>query len=187
MRALRAILVAGVATLAFPAASMAADTTVAVDGTTEPTLSTPTFGLFADVVLDGTRKPTTASISDWSVVDARGTGAGWNVNMVATVPTDGGALPDASDDKTLATATIVPAASATITNPDPLNASAAPTSASPNIRATNGATVMTAGTNAGMGTWNFTQGANDLTLTVPSDARKGTYTVAITTTFGPQI
>jgi hypothetical protein len=47
---------------------------------------------FAGVTLDGTDQATTsaAAANNWSAADARGTGAGWNLTIVATDFSDGG-------------------------------------------------------------------------------------------------
>jgi hypothetical protein len=173
---------AATAVLVPTSSALAEDVTVTLEGTALPTISAPVLGDFGTVTLDGTRKAVTTSVGNWSVTDARGTGAGWRVNMEATVPTNTDATP-----LTLANASIALTAASAVTKADSLNGSAAPTAAGGELMVGGGKTVSAAAVDGGMGVWNFTQAADDLTLTVPSDAKVGTtaYTTTITTTISP--
>lgn len=178
--ALGRITVTLLAAAAIAPAAAAAETdtsTVTVEGASVPTLTAPSFGDFPDVTLNGSRQTVSASVASWSVTDARGTGLGWDVRVSATVPTT------VDESESLATATMAltaPAASAA----DPQNASAAPALAGGNIIGS-GVLVADADAAEGMGVWNLAQGADDLDLSVPSDAKAGTYTSTITTTLTP--
>jgi hypothetical protein len=165
-----------VAAVAAPAAQAATDTTsVTVAGANAPTLSAAAFGDFGTVNLDGTRQSANASVSNWSVTDATGTGRGWTVQTSATTPENA----DASH--TLATA-VLSVSAPTVAAADAQNGSAAPAVTGGNVIDSGGVTAADAGTGAGMGEWDFTQGSNDLALIVPSDAYADTYTSTITTT-----
>ncbi|MDX6730038.1 MAG: hypothetical protein QOK49_4843, partial [Baekduia sp.] len=76
-----------------PASLAQADTapvTVAVTGAPAVTLSSPSFGNFAAVVLNGSAQTTTATVGNWSVNDATGTAAGWSINVEADTPHNAG-------------------------------------------------------------------------------------------------
>jgi len=169
-----------VATLgAAPAHAATDDTSVTLTSGTA-SMSAPTFADFGSVALDGTRKTAATAASSWSVTDARGTGAGWEVTMAATVPSTGGATP-----------VTLPTAALTLTAPAVAPADAQNSSTPPAVAGGDlvGSTVKVADANTdeGLGIWDFTQDADDLALTVPSDARTGTYTSTITTTFSPGV
>lgn len=147
------------------------DTSVTLEAGT-PVLTAPAFGDFGTVTLNGARQNVNASVADWSVND-RGAANGWDVHVSATVPATAGAV-------TLATATMnlsAPDADAA----DELNASTAPSVLGGNIVGS-GVTVADAADENGLGIWNLAQGATDLQLQIPSDAKAGTYTSTITTT-----
>jgi hypothetical protein len=174
----RTRLVAGLATAAaiVPAGSaVAADDTVTVGitGATAPVLTTaPDYGNFG-FELDGTRQSVSTSIAPWKVTDATGSGLGWRVNVKATLPPE-------------LTGSALSMTTATPTPDDALNGSAAPTSSSGSILAAGGRQVATTIADGGMGIWNFTQTANDLTLIVPPNVKAGgPYDIAITTTLSP--
>lgn len=155
-------------------------TSVVVEGAAVPVLTAPSFGNFPDVTLNGARQSVDASVANWSVTDARGTGGGWDVRVAATVPSTADETP-----KTLGTATMSIDAS-TASAADVQNGSGAPAAGSGNIIGS-GVVVADADAGEGMGVWNFAQGADDLTLDVPSDAEAGTYTSTITTTLTPGV
>lgn len=155
-------------------------TSVVVEGAAVPVLTAPSFGNFPDVTLNGARQSVDASVANWSVTDARGTGGGWDVRVAATVPSTAGETPD-----TLSTATMTIDAS-TPSAADAQNGSAAPAVAGGNIIGS-GILVADADAGEGMGVWNLAQGADHLTLDVPSDAEAGTYTSTITTTLTPGV
>jgi hypothetical protein len=172
----RALLTAGVLAALAPAGVAHADTDVTVTGSgAAATITSPSFGAsFTGVTLDGTRKTTSTSVGDWSVTDARGTGQGWQVKVSATTPSTGGGTPHTMPNATLVLGAPTAAADDALMDP-----SGAPATAGGDILA-GAVTVADAESGEGMGKWDFTQGASDLTLTVPPDVYAGTYTTTLT-------
>lgn len=154
-------------------------TSVQVNGGTA-SMTAPTFSDFTSTILNGTARTKSTTISNWSVNDARGTGAGWEVTMAASALSTGGSTPTTMSGATLTLSAPV------VTASDNANASTAPTVAGGDLLA---GTVKVADANAnqGLGTWTFAQDTDDLTLRIPADARTGTYTSTITTTFTPGV
>jgi hypothetical protein len=160
------------------AAALAATAPAAVAQSLSP--DPVTVSDFAPVILDGTAKTTTATMSDFSVTDTAG--AGWHVTVGATQfrEFDGVAGQYVTGGKTL------PAGSLTMPAPAVTPATASITVA-PGPQAIDGASVQLASAAAGTtGTYDFTQGG-PLTLTLPSSAYARTYRsdVAITVASGP--
>lgn len=86
MRTTRALTIAAVATAVAAAGSapaVAADGDIGVAGS-NMSMTTPTVSAFGGVTLSGEKISTTATLSDFTVVDPRGTGAGWSVTVQAT-------------------------------------------------------------------------------------------------------
>jgi hypothetical protein len=137
-------------------------------------ISAPTVANFAGVTLDGTSKSTTAAMGTFTVTDARGSGAGWNVTVQATQMTTGGgtpkllalgsiSMPQPTVAKVAATSGAVPSLTAgpyLIDVASPLKISSA------------------AADGTGMGSYLFTPG--NLTLNLPASVYAGTYTSTIT-------
>ena len=172
----RALALSAIALLATAGSAQAATDTTSVAVTGAPaSLSAPTFGDFSGVTLNGSAQTQTASVSNWSVNDSSGTGAGWEVSMSASALQTADATPVTMSGATLTLA--APTVAAT----DASNASTAPTVLGGNLA---GSTVKVADANSGtgLGSWDFTQAAGHLTLGVPANAKAGTYTSTITTT-----
>jgi hypothetical protein len=132
---------------------------------------------FPAVQLDGTVKTVAANVANWSVNDARGSLVGWNVTIAASPFTDavsGAVLPAGTLSLTAPTVTAGSGQASTLK----------PTAAGPAIAAIDAGTVpfIAAAPLTGQGLWNFTQGADQLSLTIPSTVLAGTYSSTITTT-----
>jgi hypothetical protein len=136
-------------------------------------ITDPTVGDFKEVVLTGDAQQTTASLANLKVTDPRGTGEGWHVTVQATQFIDQATL------KTLPLASLSMAAP-TVVPVDP-SSSALPTiSDGPYIIDSGSAVrIASAAIGDGMGSYDFTQGA-DLTLSVGANAYAGTYTTTVT-------
>lgn len=172
--------VAAFAALAMPAALAGSDPTdIAVTGGSL-SATTPTVTDFAAVTLDGTAKPTTATMGNWSVTDARGTGLGWRVTVQATqfaewdATLNAGAGGYVTSGKKLAQNSLKMPAPTVAAN-GTLSALPAITAGGPyTIDGAGAVTVASAALDAGMGIFDFTSGGA-LTLTVPSSAYARTY------------
>lgn len=138
-----------------------------------------TVGDFPDVTLDGTAKTVTATMSDFSVTDSRGSGDGWNVTAQATqfLEWDAGTGDYVTGGKTLPTSSL--------SMPEPTVAADGTTSPPPAI--TTGPYTIDAGgavkfasaaADTGMGKYDFTTGA--LTLSVPANAYAKQYRSDVT-------
>lgn len=142
------------------------------------TMTAPAFGDFTSTTLNGASQSKTASVSDWGINDATGSGAGWLVTMAASPLQTGAAVVMQGATLEVAAATAAPV--------DASNVSTAPTMVGGDLRAGT-VTVADAAADEGLGEWALTQGADDLTLGIPADARAGTYTSTITTTLAPGV
>lgn len=185
-----------VATLLISAMSagpaFAADATDAtVSGGTLSIPTAPTVANFGSVSLDGTAKTTTAAMDPFSVTDARGTGAGWNVTVAATQfkQYDSGTSAYVTNGRTLALNSLsLPAptvAANGTTSPSP-SITAGPYSIDASSTGSTSVKIASAAVNSGMGTYDFTQGGS-LTLSVPASAYAATYRseVTVSATTGP--
>ena len=141
-------------------------------------ITSPTVANFTAVTLNGAAQTTTAAMDAFSVSDLRGIGAGWNTTVQASqfAEHDGSAY--VTDGKTLA--------QNSLSMPELTVAANGTTSPSPTITAgpysIDGAAAVkfaSAGTDAGMGTYDFTQGGS-LTLSIPSTAYATTYRSDVT-------
>jgi hypothetical protein len=177
----RAVVLGAFASLGFAGTAQAAtdDTSVTLTGGTI-SITAPTFGDFPGATLAGLAQGEDATVSDWSVNDPRGNGFGWEVSMAASTLSTGGGSPIIMTGATLTVA--APEVAPT----DPSNLSTDPAVFGGDIRA---GTVKVADANAneGLGEWDFTQGATDLSIGIPADARAGSYTSTITTTLTPSL
>jgi hypothetical protein len=176
----RAVVLGVVAALGLVGTAQAAtdDTSVTLTGGTIA-LAPPTFGDFPGAILDGSADSQSASVSGWGVNDPRGTRLGWQVSMAASPLSTGGGTP------IIMTGAVVTVAEPVATPVDPTNESTAPTTLGGDISA--GVNVATAAVDAGLGDWALAQGATDLSLATPANARAGTYTSTITTTLTPGV
>ncbi|MFC2949387.1 WxL domain-containing protein [Virgibacillus sediminis] len=146
-------------------------------------LTAPVINDFNAVTLDGKIQSATATIDPFSVVDARGSGAGWNVMVSA------GQLSQV--DSTGNVIYSLPGNSMTISSPT-VTAQAGASAAeglikgSGTIDNTTGVKLISAGTDQGMGTYDISNSALDINLQ-PKDAKAGTYTSTVTVnlTTGP--
>ncbi len=136
------------------------------------------FGIsdFGDVTLNGSVLSTTATISTMTIVDARGTGAGWSVNVKATPFTSNTSnniglivLPDNS----LALGTV------SITAGNGSSDVSGTTITQGTIDNSAGVKILSSAINSGMGTYTVNIGAMTLTLS-PKDAEAGSYSSTIT-------
>lgn len=154
-------------------------TSVQLNGGTAA-MTAPTFSDFSATTLNGSAQTKTTAVSNWSVNDARGNGAGWEVTVAAS--------PLATSDATPVT---MSGATLTLTAPavaptDNTNAATAPSVVGGDVLAGT-VKVADANSNEGLGAWSFTQDADDLSLRVPANARAGSYTSTITTTLTPGV
>jgi hypothetical protein len=183
-RAVRVALGLGVAAAFVPAGIAQAatdDSTVIVSGAGAVALTTPpTFGNFPGVTLTGVNQVVTTDVTNWVVTDATGTAPGWSANIVADVPHNVGST-------ILMTGAALALTAPTATT-EGTNASAAPALAGgANIIGGGGTNAANAAAGSGAGVWTLTQGAGQLGLTIPADARAASYTTTITTTLNAAV
>ena len=165
--------VALIGSLALPAfAADPSDVTITGDTLS---ITSPSVGNFSGVTLNGTARSATATFAPFTVTDARGTGAGWNVTVEATQ------FAEWETDEYVTSGKTIPASSVSM----PLVSAAkadATSSALPSITAgpytiDSGSSVQLASAAAdgtGMGSYTFSQGGS-LTLSVPASAYARTY------------
>jgi hypothetical protein len=168
---------------AAPMAAQAAtdDAAVIVTGAGAVALSTaPTFGDFPGATLTGADQDVLASVSGWQVTDATGAAPGWSVNVMADVPHNGGSTIVMTGAALALTAPVAATAGT--------NASTAPVVAGKtNIIGGGGINAADAVAGTGAGVWNLAQGAGQLKLTIPADAKAASYTTTITTTLNAAV
>jgi hypothetical protein len=132
------------------------------------------------VTLTGTNQTVTADVTNWVVTDATGAAPGWSANIVADLPHNGGST------VVMTGATIellVPTASTEGTN-----GSTAPVVAGKaNIIGGGGVDAANAAAGTGAGTWTLIEGAAQLKLTIPADAKAASYTTTVTTTLNAAV
>ncbi|SET27175.1 WxL domain surface cell wall-binding [Oceanobacillus limi] len=140
-------------------------------------ISDLTVGNFTAVVLDGRTQETFADINDFTITDATGSGAGWNVIMSATQFTD------PNTQRTL------PAGSLSVKAPNLIANEGSGSTPADDIIKTGGliddgagTTILSAGTDEGMGSYTTSFDPDALTLNVPGGAYTGTYTSTVTVT-----
>jgi len=145
-------------------------------------VSTTAGSLTFSTTLNGTDASLTSSTAPtFRVVDARGTGAGWNVAFTCTNLSTGGATPKTLNVSNL---TFQPA-SGTVTVIDGSSGAAAPTetgAAATALDATTGFKVLSAPVDGGMGTYDYTPLGSKFTLSVPAETYAGSYTCTLTAT-----
>ncbi|MBH0231332.1 WxL domain-containing protein [Halobacillus yeomjeoni] len=162
---------------------------VVITGEGAPSLSAITVGDFSGVTLDGTTQTTTLALPSFTVTDATGTGAGWNVNLSATQfsEADPGTKTLSTGSLTLTTAPDVALAD---TESSPTNTvTVADAGPSATIDEGSGIKLLSAAVNGGMGS--YTIGGTTpavLTLTLkPKEVYETTYnsTLTFTVSTGP--
>ncbi len=159
--------------------TFAADPTLGITAPANVTIGTYTVSNFGSTLLDGLRQTTTFTTTDMTVVDARGTGAGWSVNLTATRFINNTAANDTAtatlpaSSLALGTVSIVADADATVVTNIAILQGA--------IDKTGGVKILNTPINEGMGTYVVSIGASTLTL-LPRNAKAGTYTSTITLT-----
>ena len=152
-----------------------------VTGTGAVVLTTaPTFGNFPGATLTGVNQDVLADVTNWTVTDATGAAPGWSVNTIADVPHNGGST------------VVMTGAALALTAPtaatEGTNASTAPAVAGKaNIIGGGGVTAANATATTGAGVWTLTQGAGQLKLTIPADAKAAPYATTITTTLNAAV
>jgi hypothetical protein len=153
----------------------AADTGVAVTG---GSLSggAITFNDFGGITLDGTDQTTTATWSIANVIDARGSGAGWNVSLALTQLAEYDAVGTSyvASGKKLATGSITVTTAPVVTAVSGSAASTVtPVTANTALDTGSAVTLLSAAVNGGMGEYSF----SDLTATlaIPANAYAKTY------------
>ncbi|WP_017381812.1 WxL domain-containing protein [Paenisporosarcina sp. TG-14] len=135
---------------------------------------------FEAVTLDGTTQTVTAQINSFTITDATGSGAGWNVSVAATQFMDGtGLKPLAAGALGLA----APAVTLVEDNSDPISTI---TTSSGIIDNGVAVEILSAALNGGKGSYSIASIPMTLTL-MPKEVYAGTYTSTITTslTTGP--
>lgn len=164
---------------AFVGGQSAFAATTAIEGGSLSFGTQPSVGNFSAVELNGQVQTSTAAVSAFTVIDATGTGDGWNVVVKADQFTDAAnqlTLPINSIDIALPTVSAQAGASDVTTI----------TKADGKIDNATGVKILSAAEGGGMGTYNVD--ANNLTLNLlPKDVKEGTYssTVTVTVTTGP--
>lgn len=183
-KALLAVAVCALASVVPAAVALAGDSSVQVEGGSLGITAGGAVGNFTPVTLTGSNVSTTAQISDIVVTDARGSGAGWRLQLTGTNLIGSGSAAgktiSASQVTVKRLADVTPGPGVTAPNPQ-LNG--APTFALP----TSAANLATAAEGAGMGTYTLDCADDMLTLVVPASTYAGTYTTTITidTVSGP--
>ena len=171
---LKPLVLASMAALAISALGVVAagDT----EGTAEVTggdltMTAPLTHNFGTVVLDGTNQTITSGSLVLNVKDARGTGAGWHINIAATTFSDG-----VVDGETLATDAlkVTEASSVAVTGTNAVNN--VPYALTVPVTAVK---LFNAAVDTGMGEINVTP---TFTIDIPATTQAATYTSTITTT-----
>ena len=162
----------------------------AADSTTSATLtggslnisSALTAGTFAGTLEGAAQTLTGTDFTGFSINDPRGTGAGWDVTMVATQFLNGDTIRTASDDLTANSFTaplfaVAKADTGSSTLPGTLHAAA-----TIDTGATGVAVAACFANGEGMGTYDFTALATAWKLALTADEYAGAYSSTVTTT-----
>ncbi len=165
-------------------ASAATDTTsVTLTGGALSFSTNPTADDFPATALTGATQNLAANFNDWRVMDARGSGAGWNVTMQASQFSDGGSNTLPAGSLKLKAPVTTPVDVLNLAVPPVVSLSPAPPWT---LDGGSAVKVVSALAATGQGEWNFDHAnlvaSKDLQLTVPADAAAGTYTSTITST-----
>jgi len=163
-----------------PMAAQAADTDA--NGTLSAgalTNSAPTIGSLS-TTLTGVAQTVNANVGGWTVTDARGSNAGYNITVAASAPTVGGATAGAGTGGSLTLAKSGATAAAG-------NLAATGPVASSGATMVLGAAASIAGAVAttGQGAWDFASAASGLSVVIPGNASAGAYSSTLTYTASP--
>jgi hypothetical protein len=164
----------------FAQVSFAAESTSTITGGTL-SITQPTIGSFADVILDGSVQTTTATVGSFTVTDATGTGNGWNVVVKASQ------FSDSINSLTLPTDSLS-IALPTVTAKDGADLASTVTPNMGTIDNGTGVKILSAALEGGMGAYDIAYASDALTLNLlPKDVKAGTYTstITVTVTTGP--
>ena len=154
-------------------------TTATVTGAGSVSLAAATTASFSDT-LDGTDQTVTYQIP-LTVIDARGTGGGWNLTVTSTQFT-GGTHTLATSASSMTTVTSACNAGSTCTNPT--NAVALPIAVPAGVTAPAAVKFFNSAANTGMGSFTVTP---TISVTIPGNAYAGSYasTVTVAVAAGP--
>lgn len=177
---LSALLAVGATAPAF-AQSSGDDTNVTVSGTTL-SWTPPTVSDLSGISLSGANQTVSGSLSAFQVIDARGTGVGWNVTIEATQLKEYATGSYVVDGKTIAVGTM------TVSQPSitpGTGSSAAPAQAADTgitkvIDNGSAQTIVSAVATTGMGTFDF--GSAEVKVVIPANAYAVTYRSDVTIT-----
>lgn len=168
------LLIAGM--MASTASASMDPTNITINGGTL-NISAMTVGDFAPVTLTGSVTNVTAGMTPFTLTDARGLGAGWNITVQATQFREYLAGAYVGSGKTLATSSL--------SMPQPTVAANGTSSAVPTITSGpytidsgSAVKIASAAADAGMGAYNFSP--EDLTLSIPANAYATTYRSEVT-------
>jgi hypothetical protein len=154
------------------AADSSSETQVVLTAGSSLDITEPEVGDFGTLVLDGTAKEATAAVSNLRVTDPRGTGEGWHVTVQATQFTDQATL------RTLPLHSLS-MATPSVARHDSTSSGLPTLQDGPYyIDDTGAVRIASAAVGDGMGSYDFTEGA-DLTLSVGADAHAGVYTTTV--------
>ena len=125
--------------------------------------------------LSGVAQNINPAVGTWSVTDARGTNAGYNITASATAPTVGGTVGGAGTGATISLTSPTATAAAG-------NAAATGPVSTGSQRVTAGAvSIDTAALDTGQGQWNFAAGGA-MTIVIPGNAGADAYNTTLTYT-----
>jgi hypothetical protein len=161
-----------------PMAAQAADTNVTGTLTGGSLTNTaPAIAPFT-ATLTGLTQTVGADVGAWSVNDARGNNAGYNITLAATVPTVGGVTAGVGTGGSMTMGATT--ATAAAGNP----AATGPVSSS-QLLSTTAATIDAAAIGTGQGQWDFAPDPANLSIVIPGDASAGAYASTLTYTASP--
>ncbi len=146
-------------------------------------LGTLTTANFDGVILDGAKQTTTSAVTNMTLIDARGSGAGWSVNLTATAFTNSISANIAQNTLRANSVVVEAVTIAAGTGSTPVTNI---TKATGPIDAVGGVTILNAGVNEGMGTYSITFLVTTST-SIPKQANAGSYvsTIMMTLSQGP--
>ena len=180
-----------------PMAAQAADTSPTgtdTSGVLSPgylTFSVPTLGSF-DTTLTGVTQTVHTTVGGWNITDARGSHAGYSVNVTASQPqigTTGATLP--ADSITISP-TVASATSGNVDTTAPVTGASTTQAGTPLAVQLSGtaATIDNATTDTGEGSWDFAADSGSvksLAVVIPSDTTAGTYGSTLTFTAAAKV
>jgi hypothetical protein len=138
----------------------------------------PAISNFSGVTLNGTPQLTSLSIDPFTVVDATGSGDGWNVDLTIPDLSDGSGHTIASSNISMTAPVVTAASTSSMT-------SVTPVAITPGVGLATGDEIVTAAIGDGMGT--YLVAPRILKLTIPVTTIAGTYVTdaTIATVDGP--